>query len=189
MKRKFERTGNKPPSLQGHTCRVCNAIGDHLEDACPSRSLVHMPRTFRKEVHERTVAEVRETFFVPPNFIPGGELYALLRARFDVPPGLRCVACALLAHDAVWCACCDVVACAACVGPATEPYVCGRCGDVGPDSFHVVSALRTLCDNWVHAMTRRVDSATFESGVRGSGAAGVPASVAPYRHKKHGDQV
>ena len=153
------------PSVLGHTCKICNAIGEHLEDACPAKTLVHMPRTFRKEVHDQTVAAVRETFYTPPNFLPGGELVPLLRARADVPPELRCVACTLLAQDAVWCGCCDVVACAACLGPATEPYMCCVCHGTSPDDFHVVRALRGLATAWQRAMALCADKATFLRGV------------------------
>ena len=155
-----------PPSVQGHTCKICNVIGEHLEDACPSKSLVHLPRTFRKEVHDKTVAAVRETFYVPPNYLPGGELIPILRQRPDVPPALTCVACVKLAAEAVWCACCDVIACAACLGPATEPYVCCKCGTSFPDNFHVVTAVRALCDAWTRAMTLSADKQTFLHGVQ-----------------------
>ena len=166
-----------PPSVQGHTCKICNAIGEHLEDACPAKTLVHLPRTFRKEVADKTVAAIRETFMTPPNYVPGAELVPLLRGRTDVPPELQCASCTQLAHDAIWCACCNIIACAACLGPPNEPYVCPQCADAGTDTFHVVNALRGLETAWLRAMTRFVDLHTFQAGVAVSG----PAAKTPTR--------
>ena len=161
MKRKH--VSNAPPSVQGHTCKICNLIGEHLEDACPSKSLVHMPRTFRKEVHDKTIVTIRETFFMPPDYLPGCELLPVLRERSDVPPELQCIACTKLVQDAIWCACCDVLACASCLGPPTEPYVCCSCRATSPDNFHVVGAVRALATAWLHALTRCADKHTFLS--------------------------
>ena len=167
---KRKHPGSMPPSVHGHTCKICNVIGEHLEDACPAKSLVHLPRTFRKEVHDQTVAAVRETFFTPPNFIAGGELLCLLRERRDVPPSLACACCTKLAQQAVWCAHCDIIACAACLGPASEPYMCCRCHSSAPDNFHAVGALRKLADAWAQAMALCVDRHTVLRGVVGGPA-------------------
>jgi hypothetical protein len=96
-------------------------------------------------------ATIRATYCdLPDDFIPSNELDALVSKRPDAPSFLRCYACCILAVDAMWCACCDVVACKTCVYAIEKDPQCPKCGghcDADTGVF-VVTAIRVMIDAW-----------------------------------------
>ena len=155
-------------SVVGHTCMVCGTIGVHFEDACPHKEVVGMPESFRTVIHERTVAAVRATHFFPPEHIEACELLPILRTSKLAPAALCCVSCDMLALEAIWCAKCDAVACATCMGPLTQTYddamtarsfwACPRCRCIEIDMFHEVGALRVLAKQWLETSAIAADA-------------------------------
>ena len=149
------------PRLQDYTCPTCGLIGQHFQDACPSRSLVGLPEVFRKREHDKAIAEATKTFECPPGYLTGHELLPLIRTRADVPPWLKCVSCAALVDAPVWCEQCDCIACAACMAPPDEQYVCPKCNTRKEKHFHHVGALREIAKAWIHTAVSCIDAKTW----------------------------
>jgi hypothetical protein len=111
---------------------------------------------------------------LPADYLPAAELEVLVSRRPDVPTFLRCAACLVLADDAVWCSCCDVIACKTCVqhtvlcdgrstGFASSFGTCPVClqlfgsGDDGRPAAHAVAAVRAMIRAWKLATMEAVD--------------------------------
>ena len=110
---------------------------------------------------------------LPTDFLPLSELDALVSKRPDAPSFLRCAACLILPHDAMWLSCCDVVACKACLATPddehdadTSPWCCPRCGTAlgcgeQTEDFHggayVVTAIRTIVHAWKRITMEAID--------------------------------
>jgi hypothetical protein len=148
------------PSVRGHTCAVCGEIGNHFEDHCPAKPLVHMPEVLRQQLREEAVVIALGSGHHPA-YLAASELVPMLRVRPDVPPCLMCMACCRLAEGAVWCRTCDAVCCSACLAPVDEPWLCPQCGSVDEDNFHVVGPVRGAIDAWLRHAAATVDAQTM----------------------------
>jgi hypothetical protein len=136
-------------SLRGYTCGICGEIGVHFDSDCPDKAMVGKPEVLRQKI--RAMEEV--AFMpMPDGYLPEAVMISLIRKRPDVPHYLRCIVCTELASGAIWCATCDTVSCSLCLAPIDEPWVCPNCNSSVQDSFHVVSAIRNMVDDWLKAM-------------------------------------
>ena len=153
-------TANPADQLRGYTCPHCGQLGAHFEDRCPAKPFIGVPEVQRIAMQEAAVLDATGPAYycTPPGYISGAELRCMLRARADVPPCLRCSACAHLCVDAVWCATCDAIACSGCLAPPDEAWCCPRCECTAEDNFHVVTAVRQLAEGWLAAMAVAVDT-------------------------------
>lgn len=152
---------NTAAMLKGHSCAVCGALGEHLEDHCPSRTFVGLPEVLRKQKQAETLEAAYGTYGpheFPPWYIDGAVMVPILRTRPDVPPSLRCYVCASLATAPVWCQICDTLSCSECLAPPDAQWVCNKCGNCKENKFHVVTALRELVQEWVRSVTMLHDA-------------------------------
>lgn len=174
-------------SLRGVKCKICEAIGEHFPTDCPKRNTVGTPGQLvgvgvgvgvpapdehpaagLGAVHESVpFVKLESVMFnalymdFPPDFLPSKELIELVRRRPDAPSWLRCYACMLLAQDAVWLPCCDVVACKGCVAPSSEISVwyCPKCdGPLHEDQWFGPTAIRKTIEAWT---TTTMDRAPY----------------------------
>ena len=123
-------------------------------------------------------ASIRPAYCDLPNdFMPADELGLLVSKRPDAPLFLRCYACAVLARDAMWCACCDILACHGCLTPIGNPeedapwscpkcnvtLLCGEAAGVEVETFghtasaHAVTPIRSVIAAWTRATMEAID--------------------------------
>lgn len=141
-------------SLRGVKCNVCGALGQHYSSACPHRNQVGVPLGMQQEDDDVQSVHTAE---IGPVFLQPGELDAIISKRPEIPTFLRCRVCYLLPEHAMWCACCDVVACEECLRPAHTDWMCPACGGTAVDNFHVVSALRSVIRTWFISAASAID--------------------------------
>ncbi len=149
-----------PLSVRTHTCAVCNVIGQHFENHCPSKHLVGLPEVKRRTLHEQAELTFYEST-CHPALVDADVAIDIIRRRGDVPQSLRCFVCTFLCDKAVWCERCDTIACSLCLAPPDCQWVCAKCMTVDETAFHVVGPLRDMCEHWIKLATVQCDAQTI----------------------------
>lgn len=199
-------------NIRGVFCSICGVYGEHTLGTCPRKTNEGCPDNLRKRLRREgcdtafvdhgptsgggsgseapprnynlpAPASIRPAYCdLPDDFLPAAELEVLVSKRPDVPSFLRCYACAVLARDAMWCACCDVLACQACLpsvsatytghdddGHDVVPWWCPKCGcalrgtaadvedDTASSKAYVVTSVRTIIDAWMRMTMEAID--------------------------------
>ena len=162
--------------LRGVKCHICGEIGKHYSSTCSQRVNVGVPvglrNTYTVQPTEEAQAQHEEVTVVKSeaeNVVAGGtflnsqELTAIIRKSPHIPAMLRCRACLALPQDAIWCQCCDIFACADCLGPKDEAWVCPLCEEHAVDNFHVVWVVRKMIDTWFQSAAELLDPYSVSS--------------------------
>lgn len=149
--------------LRGVKCNICGALGSHYSSMCTQR-VTGVPAGMRSEeppVVEESTTRIQDSYLNP------AELDALIRKRPELPPFLRCRACATLPQDAVWCQCCDIFVCSECLGPPDDCWVCPLCENCSVDNFHIIQAMRSVITAWFESVAQLVDPYAVDSDEEG----------------------
>lgn len=151
------------------TCYICSAIGEHDAASCP----------------KRTIFTVGEGRMLPDAYVAPHELMTAVARHPGVPQSLQCCACAQLARDAMWVACCNVLSCLECLGPASGPWICAECGRRAADGdVWAVRAVREVIDAFEQVIAVGMDPAFSSPAVLPVAAARHAASCTPKRQNE-----